>query len=34
VWLHALGYARPKKEQVQIGLGYATRTYRLPPGAR
>jgi 2-polyprenyl-6-methoxyphenol hydroxylase-like FAD-dependent oxidoreductase len=30
VWLDALGYARPKEEQVRIGLGYATRTYRLP----
>jgi 2-polyprenyl-6-methoxyphenol hydroxylase-like FAD-dependent oxidoreductase len=31
VWLQALGYARPAEEQVRIGLGYATRTYRLPP---
>jgi 2-polyprenyl-6-methoxyphenol hydroxylase-like FAD-dependent oxidoreductase len=31
VWLEALGYARPAREQVRIGLGYATRTYRLPP---
>jgi 2-polyprenyl-6-methoxyphenol hydroxylase-like FAD-dependent oxidoreductase len=29
VWLDALGYARPGVEQVRIGLGYATRTYRL-----
>jgi 2-polyprenyl-6-methoxyphenol hydroxylase-like FAD-dependent oxidoreductase len=29
VWLEGLGYPRPEKEQVQIGLGYATRTYRL-----
>jgi 2-polyprenyl-6-methoxyphenol hydroxylase-like FAD-dependent oxidoreductase len=33
VWLQALGYARPETEQVRIGLGYATRTYRLPPDA-
>ena len=32
-WLDALGYPKPKLEQVQIGLGYATRTYRLPPNA-
>jgi 2-polyprenyl-6-methoxyphenol hydroxylase-like FAD-dependent oxidoreductase len=30
-WLEALGYPRPPTEQVRIGLGYATRTYRLPP---
>ena len=29
-WLEALGYPPPQQEQVQIGLGYATRTYRLP----
>ena len=33
VWLDALGYPRPEREQVAIGLGYATRTYRLPPDA-
>jgi 2-polyprenyl-6-methoxyphenol hydroxylase-like FAD-dependent oxidoreductase len=33
IWLQALGYARPDEEQVRIGLGYATRTYRLPPDA-
>jgi 2-polyprenyl-6-methoxyphenol hydroxylase-like FAD-dependent oxidoreductase len=33
VWLETLGYARPETEQVRIGLGYATRTYRLPPDA-
>jgi hypothetical protein len=32
-WLQALGYPRPAKEQVRIGLGYATRRYRLPPDA-
>jgi hypothetical protein len=30
-WLEALSYSRPETEQVRIGLGYATRTYRLPP---
>jgi len=30
-WLEAHGYLRPEREEVQIGLGYATRTYRLPP---
>ena len=29
VWLEALGYPRPRQERVPIGLGYATRTYRL-----
>ena len=33
VWLEALGYSRPQEDQVRIGLGYATRTYRLPPDA-
>jgi 2-polyprenyl-6-methoxyphenol hydroxylase-like FAD-dependent oxidoreductase len=33
VWLEALGYARPERELVRIGLGYATRTYRLPSAA-
>jgi 2-polyprenyl-6-methoxyphenol hydroxylase-like FAD-dependent oxidoreductase len=33
LWLEALGYPRPQTEQVRIGLGYATRTYRLPPDA-
>jgi 2-polyprenyl-6-methoxyphenol hydroxylase-like FAD-dependent oxidoreductase len=33
LWLEALGYGRPETEQVRIGLGYATRTYRLPPDA-
>jgi 2-polyprenyl-6-methoxyphenol hydroxylase-like FAD-dependent oxidoreductase len=32
-WLEALGYSRPAKQQVRIGLGYATRTYRLPADA-
>jgi 2-polyprenyl-6-methoxyphenol hydroxylase-like FAD-dependent oxidoreductase len=33
VWLDALGYPQPDEERVRIGLGYATRTYRLPPDA-
>jgi 2-polyprenyl-6-methoxyphenol hydroxylase-like FAD-dependent oxidoreductase len=33
VWLEQLGYRRPAEERVEIGLGYATRTYRLRPGA-
>jgi 2-polyprenyl-6-methoxyphenol hydroxylase-like FAD-dependent oxidoreductase len=33
VWLEALGYARPAKDEVRIRLGYASRNYRLPPGA-
>jgi 2-polyprenyl-6-methoxyphenol hydroxylase-like FAD-dependent oxidoreductase len=33
VWLGELGYPRPEQERVEIGLGYATRTYRLRPGA-
>jgi 2-polyprenyl-6-methoxyphenol hydroxylase-like FAD-dependent oxidoreductase len=32
-WLHEWGYQRPAEERVDIGLGYATRTYRLRPGA-
>jgi hypothetical protein len=32
-WLETLGYARPVKDEVRIGLGYATRNYRLPRGA-
>ena len=32
-WLDALGYPRPERDEVQIGLGYSTRTYRLPPEA-
>jgi 2-polyprenyl-6-methoxyphenol hydroxylase-like FAD-dependent oxidoreductase len=32
-WLAELGYQRPAEERVEIGLGYATRIYRLQPGA-
>jgi len=33
VWLAELGYQRPEEDRVEIGLGYATRNYRLRPGA-
>jgi 2-polyprenyl-6-methoxyphenol hydroxylase-like FAD-dependent oxidoreductase len=32
-WLDALGYGRPTEDRVEIDLGYATRHYRLAPGA-
>jgi 2-polyprenyl-6-methoxyphenol hydroxylase-like FAD-dependent oxidoreductase len=32
VWLEMFGYPRPPVERVRIGLGYASRTYRLSPG--
>jgi 2-polyprenyl-6-methoxyphenol hydroxylase-like FAD-dependent oxidoreductase len=32
-WLDAMGYARPTEDRVEIDLGYATRHYRLAPGA-
>jgi 2-polyprenyl-6-methoxyphenol hydroxylase-like FAD-dependent oxidoreductase len=32
-WLAELGYQSPERERVEIGLGYATRRYRLRPGA-
>ncbi len=32
-WLAELGYRPPVEERVEIGLGYATRIYRLRPGA-
>jgi 2-polyprenyl-6-methoxyphenol hydroxylase-like FAD-dependent oxidoreductase len=31
-WLEMLGYPRPPVERVRIGLGYASRSYRLVPG--
>jgi 2-polyprenyl-6-methoxyphenol hydroxylase-like FAD-dependent oxidoreductase len=31
-WLEMLGYPRPPVQRVPIGLGYASRTYRLVPG--
>lgn len=33
VWLQERGYQRPTEDRVDIGLGYATRTLRLRPGA-
>ena len=33
MWLEQLGYRRPPEERVEIGLGYATRAFRLRPGA-
>jgi 2-polyprenyl-6-methoxyphenol hydroxylase-like FAD-dependent oxidoreductase len=33
VWLAGLGYHPPALERVEVGLGYATRTYRLRLGA-
>ncbi|MBV8541737.1 MAG: FAD-binding monooxygenase [Pseudonocardiales bacterium] len=33
VWLAELGYQPPTEDRIEIGLGYATRTYRLRPGA-
>ena len=32
-WLTELGYREPAEDRVDIGLGYATRRYRLRPGA-
>jgi 2-polyprenyl-6-methoxyphenol hydroxylase-like FAD-dependent oxidoreductase len=33
VWLEELGYAAPTEDRVDIGLGYASRVYRLRSGA-
>jgi len=30
LWLEALGYPRPERDEVRVRLGYATRTYHLP----
>lgn len=32
-WLTELGYRSPAEERIEIGLGYASRVYRLRPGA-
>jgi hypothetical protein len=32
-WLETLGYRPPAEQRAPIGLGYATRTYRVRPGA-
>jgi flavin-dependent dehydrogenase len=31
VWLEELGYGRPATEKVVVDVGYASRSYRLPP---
>ncbi len=31
VWLEELGYPAPGREEIRIGVGYATRTYRMAP---
>lgn len=33
MWLEQFGYPRPPVDRVEIGLGYASRVYRLRPGA-
>jgi 2-polyprenyl-6-methoxyphenol hydroxylase-like FAD-dependent oxidoreductase len=33
VWLEQLGYPRPEADRIEIGIGYASRCYRLRPGA-
>ncbi|MGH3870588.1 MAG: FAD-dependent oxidoreductase [Pseudonocardiaceae bacterium] len=33
VWLAQLGYPRPARDEVRIGVGYASRSYRLDPDA-
>jgi 2-polyprenyl-6-methoxyphenol hydroxylase-like FAD-dependent oxidoreductase len=33
LWLEQLGYDRPPVDRLEIGVSYATRTYRLRPGA-
>ncbi len=33
LWLEQFGYSRPQADRVEIGLGYASRRYRLRPGA-
>ena len=33
IWLEQLGYPRPEADRVEIGIGYASRCYRLRPGA-
>ncbi len=32
-WLESLGHPRPPVEQMRVGVGYASRQYRLAPGA-
>jgi 2-polyprenyl-6-methoxyphenol hydroxylase-like FAD-dependent oxidoreductase len=33
VWLEGLGFTPPPEDRLEVDLGYATRTYRLPPSA-
>lgn len=33
LWLGEFGYQPPTQDKVEVGLGYATRNYRLRPGA-
>ncbi|GAA1579980.1 FAD-binding monooxygenase [Kribbella sancticallisti] len=33
IWLQSLGYLPPEQERVSVGVGYASRQYRLPPEA-
>jgi 2-polyprenyl-6-methoxyphenol hydroxylase-like FAD-dependent oxidoreductase len=33
LWLSELGYEQPVEDRVTVGLGYASRLYRLPPEA-
>jgi 2-polyprenyl-6-methoxyphenol hydroxylase-like FAD-dependent oxidoreductase len=33
IWLESLAYPAPRQERVDIGVGYASRRYRLPAGA-
>ncbi|WP_338783619.1 FAD-dependent monooxygenase [Streptomyces sp. DG1A-41] len=33
-WLTALGYPQVEEDRLEIGVGYATREYRVRPGAR
>ncbi|MEZ0075898.1 FAD-dependent oxidoreductase [Planotetraspora sp. GP83] len=33
LWLEKMGYQRPPVDKIHIGVGYSSRSYRLPPGA-
>ncbi|MGW1343657.1 FAD-dependent oxidoreductase [Kribbella sp. NPDC002412] len=33
VWLEALGFPAPRQDRLAVGVGYASRRYRLRPGA-
>lgn len=33
VWLEALGFPAPRQDRLAVGVGYASRRYRLPPDA-